>query len=164
MAIPYRGVTGHGTYFITSATYQKISVFQTDRMARLFLDVLQYYRDQGKFLLHEFVLMPDHFHLLLTPTETLEKAVQLIKGGFSFRARKELGFGGEIWEHSFHDRRVRDEVEYERFREYIHQSPVKRRLAAVAGEYPYSSAARAFPLDEVPQRLKAFSSGLIMQR
>jgi hypothetical protein len=33
MAIPYRGVTGHGTYFITSATYQKISIFQTDRMA-----------------------------------------------------------------------------------------------------------------------------------
>jgi putative transposase len=154
MAIPYRGSTGKGTYFITSATYLKKSLFQSDRMANCFLEVLENYRRQNKFLLHEFVLMPDHFHLLLTPTETLEKAVQLIKGGFSFRARKELGFGGEIWEHSFHDRRVRDELEYERFREYIHQNPVKRGLAAVAEEYPYSSAARAFPVDEVPQRLK----------
>jgi putative transposase len=123
-------------------------------MANCFLEVLENYRRQRKFLLHEFVLMPDHFHLLLTPTETLEKAVQLIKGGFSFRARKELGFGGEIWEHSFHDRRVRDELEYERFREYIHQNPVKRGLAAVAREYPYSSAAGVFLLDEVPRRLK----------
>ncbi len=154
MAIPYRGVTGKGTYFITSATYMKQSLFQSERMASFFLEVLENYRDQKKFLLHEFVLMPDHFHLLLTPTETLEKAVQLIKGGFSFRAKKELGFGGEIWEHSFHDRRVRDELEYESFREYIHQNPVKRGLATVAGEYPFSSAAGLLLLDAVPQRLK----------
>jgi putative transposase len=109
---------------------------------------------QSKFLLHEFVLMPDHFHLLLTPKETLEKAIQLIKGGFSYRARKELGYRGDIWEHSFHDRRVRDAHEYQRFREYIHQNPVKRRLVVVAEEYPYSSAASFFPLDEVPQWLK----------
>jgi len=154
MTIPYRGVTGKGTYFITSATYLKKSLFQSDRMANCFLEVLENYRRQNKFLLHEFVLMPDHIHLLLTPTETLEKAVQLIKGGFSFRARKELGFGGEIWEHSFHDRRVRDELEYERFREYIHQNPVKRGLAAAAEKYPYSSAAGILPLDDLPQRLK----------
>lgn len=123
-------------------------------MANLFLEVLGNYHSQHKFLLHEFVLMPDHFHMLLTPTETLEKAVQLIKGGFSYRAKKELGFGGEIWERSFLDRRVRDELEYERFRQYIHQNPVKRGLAAVAGEYPYSSAAGVVPLDEVPLRLK----------
>src|SRR6266566_7977562 len=36
--------------------------------------------------------MPDHFHVLITPTITLERALQLIKGGFSFRATKELGF------------------------------------------------------------------------
>ena len=61
-------------------------------MAELFLDTLQRYREQHKFLLHEFVLMPDHFHLLLTPAPEvpMEKAVQLIKGGFSFRVKKEL--------------------------------------------------------------------------
>ncbi len=154
MAIPYRGVTGKGTYLITSGTYLKKSLFQSERMANLFLEVLGNYHSQHKIVLHEFVLMPDHFHMLLMPTETLEKAVQLIKGGFSYRAKKELGFGGEIWEHSFLDRRVRDELEYERFREYIHQNPVKRRLAAVAGEYPYSSAAGVVPLDEVPLWLK----------
>ena len=147
MSIPYRGVTGNGTYFITSATFQKISVFQTDHMARLFMEVLQHYRNQGKYQLYEFVLMRDHFHLLLAPNETLERAVQLIKGGFSYRAKKELGYGGEIWEHSFHDRRVRDALEYERFRNYIHQNPVKRGLAAVPGEYPYGSAAGVMQLD-----------------
>ena len=64
-------------------------------MARLFLNVLQDYRGQGRYLLHEFVVMPDHFHLIVTPAADvpLEKAGQYIKGGFSFRAKKELAYG-----------------------------------------------------------------------
>src|SRR5216117_2141478 len=119
MAAPPRGNTGHSVYFITASTFQKRSLFQSERMAQLFIEVLQYYRRQGKYLLHEFVLMPDHFHVLITPTITLERALQLIKGGFSFRATKQLGFGGEIWQTSFYDRRVRDIKEYYAFREYI---------------------------------------------
>lgn len=83
--------------FHYASAFQKQKLLQSHRMARLFLEVLQHYRLQNKYLLHEFVLMPDHFHLLITPTETLERALQLIKGGFSFRARKELGFVREIW-------------------------------------------------------------------
>ena len=108
MAIPIRGNTGLSSYFITSATSQRKCLLQSSRMADLLLDVLFHCRDQNKYPLHEFVIMPDHFHLLVTPTETLEKALQFIKGGFSYRAKKELGFGGEIWEKSFHDWRVRD--------------------------------------------------------
>lgn len=154
MAAPRRGNTGSGTYFITAGTFQKQQLLQSDRMARLFLDVLLGYRSQEKYLLHEFVLMPDHFHLLLTPLSTLERALQLIKGGFSFRAKKELGFLGEIWEKSFYDRRVRDWEEYSAFRQYIHKNPVKRGLAPVPEEYPYSSARTGLALDAVPQRLK----------
>jgi len=157
MAAPRRGNTGRSTYFVTASTFQRSNLFQSERMARLFVEVLLGYRTGGKYLLHEFVLMTDHFHLLITPTLTLERALQLIKGGFSYRARKELEFGGEIWETSFHDRRVRSLEEYENFRAYIRQNPVKRFLVTAAEEYPYSSAA-GFLLDEVPQRLKPLTS------
>ena len=123
-------------------------------MASLLVNVLLHYRDQKKYLLHEFVVMPNHFHLLTTPCESLERALQLVKGGFSYRARKELGFIGEIWQSSYYDHRVRDWGEYERCRIYIHHNPVKRKLVAVAEEYAYSSASGGFVLDEVPQRLK----------
>jgi putative transposase len=158
MAAPPRGNTGHSCYFITASTAGKRSLFQSDRMARLFLDVVLHYRQQGRYLLHEFVLMPDHLHLLLTPLVTLERSLQLIKGGFSFRARKELGFGGEIWQPSFYDRRVRDWQEYGAFREYIRWNPVKKRLAAAPEQYPCSSANPEMTLDEAPQRLKPLSA------
>ena len=48
------------------------------------------YREQGRFQLHGFVIMPDHIHALITPAhnQTIERGVQLIKGGFSLPSAK----------------------------------------------------------------------------
>jgi putative transposase len=129
LSIPYRGSTSESTYFITANVFGRTQHFQVEKHARLFLDVMLHYRKQAKYLLHEFVVMTDHFHLLITPTGiTLERAVQLIKGGYSFRLGKEIGTRREIWQTSFVDRRVRDSREYSAFRDYIWENPVKRNL------------------------------------
>jgi putative transposase len=154
MTIPYRGTTGDGTYFVTSSTFQKKNLLQSDRTARLFIETLLEYRNQHKYMVHEFVVMPDHFHLLITPIVTLEKAVQFIKGGFSFRAGKVFQVRGNIWQQSFYDRRVRDAAEYATFKRYIHLNPVKRGLAEAPEQYAYSSAFGETALDPAPQRLK----------
>jgi len=154
MAAPHRGNTGNCVYFITASTFQKQSFFQSERFSRPFIDTLMHYRLQKNYLLHEFVLMPNHIHLLITPTLPLERALQLIKGGFSYRARKELGFAGEIWQPSYYDRRVRDVEDYINFKYYIRQNPIKRDLAKTPEAYPYSSTHPGFVLDEIPQRLK----------
>jgi putative transposase len=155
MAAPPRGTTGYGCYFITASTFQKRSVLQTDRMAQLLVDVLFRYRQQGKYLLHDFVVMRDHFHLLITPVVPLERAMQLIKGGFSFRAKRELGFLYGVWQSSYYDRRVRNAEEYFAFRKYIRENPVKKRMVRNAEEYPYSSAWPGYELDGVPERVRA---------
>jgi len=155
---------GRGTFFVTASCWEKKKLLQSDRSARLFIETLFGYRSQGKFLLHEFVVMTDHFHLLITPFVTLERAVQLIKGGFSFRAGKQFGWPGEIWQESYYDRRVRDAAEFARCKEYIHRNPVKRGLAALPNEYPFGSASGIFELDEVPQGLKPSAMGASMRR
>ena len=158
MSIPYRGVTTESTYFVTANVLGRKSLFQVDKIARLFIEVLLNYRTQKKYLLHEFVVMPDHFHLILTPTGiTLERAGQFVKGGFSFQLNKSLKVKTDPWQPSFTDRRIRDSLEYERFKNYIWQNPVKRFLANSPEEYPYSSANPSFQLDPVPQRLKPVS-------
>ncbi len=165
MSNPYRRPTGQFTYFITASCYCKTALLQSDRSAGLFIDVLFHYRAQKKYLLHEFAVMPEHFHLLITPTgeTTLERAMQLIKGGFSYRAKKELGIHGEIWQTSFYDHRARGPEEYERLRHYIHQNPVKRRLVESADKWLRGSASGKFELDQVPQWLKPPSSATLMQ-
>jgi putative transposase len=51
--------------------------------------------------------------------------VQLIKGGFSFRRRKELGLEGEIWQRGFSEVRVGDKKSFLAHKEYIDDNPVK---------------------------------------
>jgi putative transposase len=112
LTIPHRGVTSESTYFITANVLQKRSLFQLDKIARLFIEILLDYREQKKYLLHEFVVMPDHFHLILTPKgNTLERAMQFAKGGFSFRLNKNLKVKREVCQPSFLDRRIRDSLE-----------------------------------------------------
>lgn len=153
------------TYFVTTAAWEKKSLFQSERMAGLLIHVLYNYRDQKKFLLHEFVVMPNHLHLMITPlaSVTLERAMQFTKGGFSFRAKKEFGIHGEIWQPSFYDRRVRDSAEYVELKSYIWNNPVSARLCAKPQEFPFSSASGKFELDEVPQRLKPLTFPASMQ-
>ena len=100
--------------------------------------------------------MPEHVHLLLTPGRdvTLERTLQLIKGGYS-RAF-ELEFGPkEIWQRGFTDHRIRDAEDYDRHWDYIHQNPVKRGLVEHASEYRCSSAYPGFKLDERTSAAKA---------
>jgi len=144
------------TFFITAATWGRRSIFRTEPMAHLFLDTLQRYRAQGKYQLHEFVLMPDHFHVLLTPAPDipLEKAVQLIKGGFSFRAKKELGSNLEIWGTGYTEHRIKDATDYQQHVNYIHENPVRARLVDTAEDYLCCSGSGKWETDPTPPWLK----------
>ncbi|HYX68423.1 MAG TPA: transposase [Terriglobales bacterium] len=141
------------TFFVSTQTWGRCSLFQSERLVLLLIDVLQQNRRKLHFELHEFVIMPDHLHLLLTPAHEipLERAVQYIKGGFSYRARKELGFGGAVWQASFTNHRIRDARDYEAHRQYILQNPRRRGLP---DDYPYCSGRQGFELDPAPPGLK----------
>jgi len=119
------------TFFVTSSTWEKQGLLQSARAASLLIDVLYHYREQRKYLLHEFVVMPDHFHVLITvgADMTVEKAVQLIKGGFAFRAGRELGFRAPVWQKGFSEIRVHEREAFLGIGEYVRANPVKRFLA-----------------------------------
>jgi putative transposase len=146
------------TYMITSRTWGSRTLFSREVWANLFIDTLYHYRSSA-YLLHEFVVMPDHIHVILTPKTSLEKAVQFIKGGFSYRAKKELGSNMEVWQKGFSDHRVRDASDYRIHQIYIQDNPVRKHLCEHAEDYSYSSAGGRFELDPVPQGLKPPSFG-----
>jgi len=148
------------TFFVTSATDSHRAVLQSERMATLLMNCLFDNRQKGRFLFHEFVIMSDHFHALITPAAEvpLEKAMQFIKGGFSYRARKELNVNSAIWQAGFTDHRIRDLQDYEHHRSYIHQNPVKAGLVAAPELFPYSSAFPGIATDPAPPWLKPAAS------
>ena len=157
---PSQILAANRTFFVTTAIQNKRSLLQSFRSAELFLSVLNSYREQGKFSMHEFVVMPDHVHLLLTVGSeiSIERAVQFIKGGFAYRAGKELGFQAPVWQKGFSEVRVLDVTSYERFTTYIRNNPVRAGLSSEPGGFPFSSAGNKIALDPRPQGLKPSNS------
>jgi putative transposase len=162
MSIPHRHsspknvAASERTFFVTASTWGKRSLLQSSRAADLFIRTLLDCRAQRKYQLHDFVVMPDHFHLLITVDAelTIEQAVQLIKGGFSFRAGKELGFQAPVWQKGFSEIRVLDLETFENQRRYLRNNPVIAHLAARPEQYSYSSAHEKWALDPAPLGLK----------
>lgn len=152
---PSRAISPPGTYFVTFSTYQRMRLFVVENYSRLFLKTLYGYKRQGAFQLHAFVVMPEHVHLLITPTVALERAMQLIKGGYSHAHGTQFGRKREVWQRGFTDHRIRDAADFEFHRGYIHQNPVRRGLVQSASEYRYSSAYPGFRLDSWPPAAKA---------
>src|SRR5260370_20864894 len=119
------------------------------------------HRDRRVCALHEFIVMPDHLHLLLTPSSTtsVEKSMQFIKGGSSHQIHKARKQKMEIWQVGFHDWTIRDWNDWQTKVEYIHSNPVRAKLVQRAEDWQHSSARGKFSLDPIPEKFLQLSSG-----
>lgn len=151
MAIPARNsspgsiLSPSRTFFATTKTAMGKRLFQSERNAELLIDVLRSLVRERSFQLHDFVVMPDHLHLLLTVGEgmTIEKAMQLVKGRFSHRLKKEFGYLGEVWQRGYSEIQVLGQAKMDSYRRYIGNNPVEAGLVASAKDYPYCFASLA---------------------
>jgi putative transposase len=127
------------TFFVTTKTSMGVRLMQSDRFADLFVEVLRSSMAAGRFQVHDFVVMPDHVHLLLSVTGdvSIEKAMQFIKGGFSYRVKRELGFNGEVWQRGFSEVRVEGQESFEEHRQYIAQNPVRAGLVKPGEDFAW---------------------------
>jgi putative transposase len=161
MSTPAHRTVPGTSYFVTTKCGQGRSLFQVTEVAEILLNTLFHYRDSGAYLLHEFVIMPDHLHLMLTPNSetSLEKTVQLIKGGSSHRIHKARGGKMEVWQVGFHDWTMRDLDDWKAKANYIYMNPVKALLCERPEDWPYSSANQRFSLDCMPKKYQNLASG-----
>ncbi len=138
-------------FFATTKTSMGRRLLQSDRNANLLIDVLRSLIAEHRFELHDFVIMPDHVHVLVEVSDdmTIEKAMQLVKGRFSHRLSHELGYKGEVWQRGFTEVQVMNNQSLEAHRSYIAENPVKAGLVASADEYPFCFGSLAKKKKEV---------------
>jgi putative transposase len=161
VATPKHRTAAATSYFVTTRCWQGRNVFQVSEISNIVVNTIVRYRDQGAYGLHEFVLMPNHVHLLLTPsaTTTLEKAIQLIKGGSSHEIHNQRGQKTQIWQVGFFDCTIRSASDWQSKVTYIRMNPVRAKLVLQREEWTCSSAAGRFTMDPVPERYQRISSG-----
>ncbi len=129
----------------------------------MFLNVLEETRKQFDFCVYGYVLMPEHFHLLISSPEVGDpgKALQVLKQRVSHQARKILDptlfqrkekdgaptefedliyrAPWQFWQRRFYDFNVRTRRKSVEKLKYIHRNPVVRGLVARPEDWPWSS-------------------------
>ena len=151
MSRPKHRAQPGATYFITTNTWQRRPVFQVAEIASIVEDAIFRYRDARKYLVHRYVVMPDHIHVILTPgnSTSIEKAVQLIKGGSSYVIGKAREGKFPAWHEGFTEHQIRDARDFEAHMSYIDENPVKAHVKTPQ-KYLHGSASGKFVLDPWP--------------
>ncbi len=158
-------------HFLTGNVYGRIPVFGQPEFCSIFLDSLDYCRRKYQLQVYGFVIMPDHFHLLVgVPRDGVLSNFLRDWKGFTAHSLVERmqERGKRVWLKKFHtgpSQRRRD-ARFHIFQadthvegifskhfvkqklDYIHKNPVVAGLAQREVDYPYSSARNWFLNDQ----------------
>jgi len=123
---------------ITIATRQRAPVFSNPDFAHACVDLIGAIATDTGVAVHAYALMPDHAHLLLSPSpsSSIVDFVREFKGK-STRLSWQHGCSGALWQQGFYDHFLRNDEEVRRVAAYILGNPVRKGLAAEWREYPF---------------------------
>ena len=111
------------------------------QIAQLLVHTLKTF-DGERYTLHDWVVMPNHVHLVMEPRgeHCLSDILHSLKSYTTAEVNRTLERRGELWQHENYDRLLRDQNEFERCVHYVQQNPVKAQLVATPEDYLYGRA------------------------
>lgn len=144
-------------HFVTGNCHNRTRVFKTEGYCLLFLQAIQELREAQPFKLVAYVLMPDHFHLIVNPRDgevtRLTGALKGLSGrriidasppsAFLLAKPAPDGATHQLWQDSFKALPLWSNWMIWQKINYIHNNPLKALLVKSAADYRWSSF-RAF--------------------
>jgi len=144
-------------HFITSSCYQRRRLLNTARQRTWFLEILEQVRRRYNFVVVGYVVMPEHFHLLISEPErgNPSTVMQVLKQRFARKVLREWRKQsegrqtplwaealdeGHAWQRRFYDFVVWTERKRVEKLRYMHRNPVKRGLVLEPEQWPWSSS------------------------
>jgi REP element-mobilizing transposase RayT len=128
-----------GRYHVTARGNERREIFRDDRDRQHFLDVLAQLPARFGTRLHAYVLMPNHYHLLLeTPEANLSRVGQWLNVSYSVWFNRRHQRSGHLFQGRFGAVLIEDDAGFQEVGRYVHLNPVrvmrlgldKRRQAA----------------------------------
>lgn len=137
------------SYFITVVTHQRepILVEEIDLLRQSFQETKRYYR----FSIDAITVLPDHFHMIITPEDVKEypRIIQSIKYNFTTRYQcideifqsmsRDKDKMQPVWQKRYYEHTIRNDKDLEEKMLYIRNNPVKHELVHSWNDWKYSS-------------------------
>ena len=152
-------------HFISTSTYHRARLFDAEPFRNLFVRTLGQVRDSLGFHLLGYVLMPEHFHLLLWPAPETDPSdvLQSLKvrtamailavlrkssaepwcaqmlARTALPATVHSSATHRVWQRRFYDMNIWSEAKVQEKLKYVHGNPVKRGLVPSPEQWRWSS-------------------------
>ena len=150
-----RRIYGGGDFhFITCSCYRRLALLESARRRDLFLQILEQVRKKLRFIVAGYVVMPEHFHLLMSEPQqgTPSTVMQVLKQRVARRLlprkctrmpkQQELFADDDsprFWQSRFYDFNVYSKRKHAEKLNYMHHNPVKRGLVEKPEQSAWSS-------------------------
>jgi len=132
-----RDLVEGATYHVTSRTNAKVMAFSEKLGRKIMLLMLSEAKEKYGFVLHNFCIMPNHIHLLITPEAgtNLSNILHWVKLTSSKSWNRTYNSSDHLWGGRFFSRVIKDPDDYLAVSEYIDQNPIKAGLVSNADEW-----------------------------
>ena len=123
-------------YLLTSNTLDRIPIFSDFKLGRLVVQQFRIAQHQGLATSLAWVVMPDHFHWLISLEKgSLADLMRQVKSKSTRMVNAVSGRQGRLWQPGFHDHAVRRDESLEGIARYIVANPVRAGLVKKCGDY-----------------------------
>lgn len=127
-------------YHVTQRGNNREKVFKKGNEKVLLLQKLEEFADMLDFSLLGYVIMDNHYHLLLQANEEpLSKIMHRLNNYYSRRYNTAYNRSGHVFGGRYKASLIQDESYLFAVLRYIHWNPVKARMCCNPAEYPWSS-------------------------
>jgi len=140
--LPRLSVPGYPHHVIQRGNNRQ-AIFLVDADRRRMLELLEDHARQHEVAVHAYVLMDNHFHLLLTPQtgDGLSRLMQAVGRRYVRYFNDDHGRSGTLWEGRYKSTLIEAESHLLACMAYIDLNPVRAGLVTTARDYPWSSHA-----------------------
>src|SRR3989304_1549845 len=127
-------------YHITSRGNERKKIFVSDEDRLKFLQIIEDYHDRYGILIHSYVLMDNHYHLILeTPQGNLLKIMHGINSGYTGYFNRKYKRTGHLFQGRYKAILVEKDNYVIELSRYVHLNPVRAKAVERPEQYRWSS-------------------------
>lgn len=140
--LPRLTLSGYSHHVIQRGNNRQ-AIFASDADRRVLLSLWAEYADKFQVAVHAYVLMGNHFHLLVTPStdDGLPQMMQAVGRRYVRHFNDAQGRSGTLWEGRYRSTLIETERYLLACMAYIDLNPVRAGMVAAPADYPWSSHA-----------------------
>ena len=139
-----------GYHHIINRGVNRCDVFNHSNDKDMFLQIVNKTATIHKVILHDYVLMDNHYHLLLeTIKENLPTFMRIVNANYAQYFNRKYKRSGHLWQDRYKSKYITDENYLYVLIRYIENNPIEANITKIIGEYPFTLASNIINLKKI---------------